>query len=120
MHEIGALHQLVVEAEAIAKANGVRRIKEINIELGELSGMLPEFFEKYYSIVIENREILKDSELKIHMIPGEGLCRNCNTLYNVSHNQGVCPRCTSRNKKILSGMDLVLKNIVIDEENIDA
>ena len=121
MHEIGALHEMVVEAETIAKKNNVSRIRALEIELGELSGMLPEFFEKYYSIVIENRPLFKDSELKIKIVKGQGLCLSCSAFYNVAANKGFCPKCGSRNKKIISGTDLVLKNIdaIIDDGEDD-
>lgn len=116
MHEIGALHQMVVKAEKIANEHHVRRIKALNIELGELSGMLPEFFEQYYDIVTEKRDIFKGSTLNITMIPGECLCCDCHAMFNVVKNKGICPRCGSREKKILSGTDLVLKNIITDDE----
>lgn len=117
MHEIGALHKIAGLAEAAAKANNVRRIKAINIELGELSGMLPEFFEKYYSVAAERHETLKDSRLMIRIIPGEGLCCECGSLYNVVACRGSCPKCGSQNKKIISGTDLVVKNIVAETES---
>lgn len=114
MHEIGALHKLAEMAEAAARVGNARRVTAINIELGELSGMLPEFFENYYSIVAEKHELLKGSKLLIRMIPGEGLCCECHSLYNVAGNRGACPKCGSRSKKILSGTDLVVKNIIVE------
>lgn len=106
---------MVVAAEQAAAANHAKKIKEINIELGELSGMLPEFFEKYYDIVIERHELLHGSKLNIRLIPGEGLCCDCHTLYNVFANEGACPKCGSRSKTILSGRDLILKEIIVEE-----
>lgn len=115
MHEIGALYKMVLQAEKTAKANHVMRIKAMTVEVGELSGILPVFLEKYYSIVIENHPILQGSELNIKMIPGEGLCDECHALYNVAANEGACPKCGSRNKTILGGRDFVLKSILVEE-----
>ena len=116
MHEIGVLYKMLEQVESVAKENHVRRVKKIEIELGELCGMLPVFFEQYYKPATENKELFKGSELVIRNIPGEGLCTNCNTLYNVMRFEGQCPKCKSRNKKIISGRDFVVKNILVETE----
>ena len=116
MHEIGVLYKMLEQVESVAKENHVRRVKKIEIELGELCGMLPVFFEQYYEPATENKELFKGSELVIRNIPGEGLCTDCNTLYNVMRFEGQCPKCRSRNKKIISGRDFVVKNILVETE----
>ena len=119
MHEISVLYKMLEQVEMIAKQNRVSKIKSIEIELGELSGMLPVFFEQYYSVAIENKELFKGSQLIIKKIPGEGLCLDCNTLYNVMRCEGMCPKCGSRNKKILGGRDFVVKHILVEAEEAD-
>jgi Zn finger protein HypA/HybF (possibly regulating hydrogenase expression) len=114
MHEIGVLYKMIEQVEDVAKKNNVKHIKSIEIELGELSGMLPVFFEQYYPIIAQNREMFKDSNLIIREVPGEGLCLDCSTMFNVMRCEGICPKCKSRNKKILSGRDFVLKNILAE------
>lgn len=122
MHEIGVLYKMLEQVETVAKANHVKQIKAIEVELGELSGMLPVFFEQYYPVVAGNREAFRNSELIIKEIPGGGLCLDCSTLFNVMKCEGKCPKCGSRNKKILGGRDFVVKNILAEteEENPDA
>ncbi|TEB04086.1 Hydrogenase/urease nickel incorporation protein HypA [Pelotomaculum schinkii] len=117
MHEISVLYEVVKLAEEIAMKNNVKRIDSISIEVGELSGILPVFLEKYYPVVVENKEILKSSTLLIQNVPGEALCRECHSLYNVMKNEGKCPRCQSRNKTILGGREFVLKNIMFRESD---
>lgn len=116
MHEIGVLYKMLEQVENVAKEHHVRRVKKIEIELGELCGMLPVFFEQYYEPATENKELFKGSELTIRNIPGEGLCTDCNTLYNVMRFEGQCPKCKSRNKKIISGRDFVVKNILVETD----
>lgn len=117
MHEISVLYEMVGMAEKIAAQNNVKRIVSISVEVGELSGILPVFLKKYYPIVIENREILKGSTLLIQNVPGQALCCECQSLYNVMKNEGKCPRCQSRNKTILGGREFVLKNIMFREND---
>lgn len=117
MHEIGVLYKMLDQVEAVANENNVRKVKSIEIELGELSGMLPYFFEQYYDVATENKPLFKDSKLIIKPIPGEGLCLDCDTLYNVMRCEGICPKCKSRNKKILGGRDFIVKNILVENDD---
>ena len=111
MHEISVLHKAVDLAEQTAADNSIEKISYITLEIGELSGYLPVFFEKYFPVVIENRPVFADCELRMVMVRGEGLCRDCGAMYNIMANEGRCPKCGSRYKKILGGQQFLLKEI---------
>ena len=111
MHEISVLKRAVDLAEQTAIDNNIDRIAYITLEVGELSGYLPVFFEKYFEVVIEDRPIFEGAELKMIRPRGEGLCLDCHAMYNVMANEGRCPKCGSRNKKILGGQQFLLKEI---------
>ncbi len=111
MHEISVLYKAVELAEQTARDNGIEHISYLTLEVGELSGYLPVFFEKYFPVVIENRDLFKDCQLKMIIVRGEGLCRECGAMYNIMQEKGVCPKCGSRYKKILGGQQFLLKEI---------
>lgn len=111
MHEIGALHKAVKLVDRIARENKVQKVKYITLEIGELSGFLPVFFEKYFPVVAEEFPVVKDAELKMNIIKGQALCNECQTLYNVIKNEGCCPKCKSRDKEILGGQQFLVKDI---------
>ena len=111
MHEISVLKKAVDLAEQTAIDNGVSRIAYITLEVGELTGYLPVFFYKYFPVVTENKPIFEGTELKIILDAGEALCKDCEAMYNVMRNQGICPNCGSRRKDILGGQDFLLKEI---------
>lgn len=99
MHEIGVLCQVVKEVEKVADANNVDKVDGVVLQIGELTGMLPYFFEEYYDMVTEDHPVLQGSKLEIETIPGEGRCTDCQTVYNVAVNEGMCPKCGSRRKR---------------------
>jgi len=111
MHEIGALIQAIKLAEQVATENQISRVKFITLEIGELTGYLPVFFEKYFPVVIEDRPLMKDAKLHMKIVSGEALCSDCNALFNVMKHEGICPECRSRNKKIIGGMDFIVKDV---------
>ena len=113
MHEISVLYKMLDSVEQVAKANQVQKIRSIEIDIGELSGMLPVFFEQYYPAATENKPLFAGSKLIIRQSPGEGLCQDCKTLYNIMRFEGRCPKCHSRNKKVLGGQNFTVKNITV-------
>lgn len=115
MHEMGILAQMIDIVEENCKKNNVKKIEAISVEVGELSGVLPIFLEEYWPLVIEGNQLFEDSKLNIRTIPGQALCKECNAVYNVMKFEGRCPRCKSRDKKILGGQDFMLKDITIKE-----
>lgn len=111
MHEIGALKKAVDLCNQIALDNKIESIKTITLEVGELTGYLPIFFEKYYPVVKEDYPILKESTLKCIVVKGQATCNDCDAFYNVMKCQGIYPKCGSRNKTIISGQQFLVKNI---------
>ncbi|MEA4807281.1 hydrogenase maturation nickel metallochaperone HypA [Acetobacterium wieringae] len=112
MHEISVLYEVVKYAEKQAIANNLNKIDEIVLEVGELSGILPIFLEKYYSVVVIDSSCLRDSKLTLQITPGEAICNECEVLYNVQKNDGLCPNCESTNKTILGGKDFIISKLI--------
>lgn len=111
MHEIGMLYSAAQTASQYAQKNGLEEVHVISLELGELSGVLPNVFTEYFDYVKAHFPLLKNAELELEIVPGEALCDECGTLYNVMKNEGKCPNCSSTAKKILSGRNVRLMSI---------
>ena len=111
MHEMGVLYKAVKTANRVAEEHGIEELKFVTLEIGDLTGYVPVFFEKYFPIVIEDFPRLKNAELKIDVVKGEALCSSCHSLYGVMAHEGVCPKCKSREKKILGGQEFKIKEI---------
>lgn len=112
MHEISALEEAVRTADKIAEEHGIDEIKCITLEIGELTGYVPRFFEEYFPIVTEDKPRLQNCRLKTRIVKGEALCGKCGALYNVLRAEGVCPKCRSRVKKILGGQEFLIKELI--------
>ena len=53
MHEIGVLTKAVDLVESVARDNGLDRVDYITLEVGELTGYVPQFFTAYFPVVTE-------------------------------------------------------------------
>lgn len=111
MHEIGMLYSAAETAVEYADSNGLDEVNLISLELGELAGVVPNVFTEYFDYVKEQFPKLKNAHLELKVIPGEAVCSDCGSMYNVMKTEGKCPRCQSRDKTIISGRDIRLMSI---------
>lgn len=111
MHEIGVLIEVVKSVERIAKENDVERIKTLVLQIGELSSMVPQYMKNLYPAATEGT-ILEASELEIEILPANGLCRDCNKVFNLVKHNGLCPECRTKNWEALSGKEFFIKEIL--------
>ena len=118
MHEIGLLRQLVRTVTAFAQENGVSEIREVVVDCGELSLVIPEYLTELYPVAAKD-SILKDAKLTINVIPGLAECDDCDEIFNVIEHKGYCPNCGSFSKTVLSGKDFTIREIVVPEKGAD-
>ena len=118
MHEIGILRQLVRTVEAFAAENGVSDIREVVVDCGELSLVIPEYLEELYPVAAKG-SLLQDAKLTIRMVPGLAECEDCDEIFNVIEHKGYCPNCGSFDKTVLSGRDFTIREILVAEPDAD-
>ena len=114
MHEIGVVKQVVRTVEDFAKENGVDRIEEIVLDIGELSLVIPKYVEEIYPIAT-NGTILDGAKLIMNVVPGLAECDECDEIFNVIEHEGYCPNCGSFEKTVLSGRDFSIREIHVAE-----
>lgn len=113
MHEISILENVLKTCRKVAAENDVSHIQGITLSVGELSGIIPHFFTEYFPIITKDESLFDGTELKIREISGEALCQECSCMYNVMKTEGKCPRCSSRNKTIIGGQEIILEELLV-------
>ena len=73
MHELGVLHQVVKTVSRIAEEHQIRRIKYITLEVGTISGFVPQYLTKLFPVAADSCPVLKRAKLCIEMVQGRGL-----------------------------------------------
>ena len=112
MHEIGLVRQILRTVTEFAEANEVEDIREVVVDCGELSLVIPEYLEEVYPAVVKG-SILNDAKLTVNVIPGMAECNDCDEMFNVVEHKGYCPACGSFSKTILTGRDFSVREIVV-------
>ena len=111
MHEIGVLLEVVKSVESFALENQVQKIETLVLQIGELSSMIPKYMMKLYPAAVDGT-ILEGSKLKIEVLSANGLCKDCQNVFKVSENHGICTACGSKNFELLNGKEFFIKEVL--------
>lgn len=111
MHELGVVIEVVKNVENFAKKNELTKINALVLQIGELSSMIPRYIESCYPAAVDGT-ILQDTKLEIEILPGNAICKNCNKVFNIIENKGICPNCESKDLQVLCGKEFMIKEIV--------
>lgn len=111
MHELGLVIEVVRVIERVALENNLTQIDSVILQIGELSSIIPKYVEKCFPMAIDNTA-LQHTNLKIEIIPANGICKDCNKVFNVKKTNGKCSNCESNNWDLLSGKEFVIKEII--------
>jgi hydrogenase nickel incorporation protein HypA/HybF len=116
MHELSILQGLIEQVEqAVANDDGCRVLK-VRVEVGEMSGVVPEALEFAYEISCAGT-VLEGAELVIETVSVKQRCRQCEKEFDVKDLCFLCPDCGSSNLEKLSGFELRIREIEIEEDN---
>lgn len=111
MHELGVVIEVVKTVENFAKKNGVTKIDKIVLQIGELSSMIPKYIEACYPAAVDGTT-MEETKLEIEILPGNGICKACNKVFNFIQTKGKCPICGSKDNEIISGKEFMIKEIL--------
>ncbi len=73
MHELGVLMQALKRVQQEASKKGIKEVKYIGLEIGEVSGYVGAYFMKLHPMARDMFPALKSSQLRLYSIPGDGL-----------------------------------------------
>ena len=110
MHEL-SITQGVVEICA-EKAAG-RRVIAVVLEIGVLSGVVPEAVEFAFEVCSSGTP-LEGARLDIERVAARGRCRSCGAEFPVQTYYDPCPACTLYGAELLSGEELRVRELEVE------
>ena len=115
MHELSYMLRLCDAALSELKKHPGKKALSISVEVGELTGVLPYYLDKYYPKAAKGTP-LEDASLKIIEIPAEACCDGCGLHYHPSKEADYkCPNCGGISAHFIHGRELCLKEIRLAE-----
>ena len=102
MHELSLAMETVELVSREAKKNGVSLIREVLIEVGNLSGVEADAFEFAMELMVKG-SILENAAIRLTRTPGKGKCIACDLEFIMSQRLDCCPQCSSFPSEISGG-----------------
>ena len=84
MHELGTIYYVMKTVENLAAENKLTKVGSITLEVGEVSGIVPEFLTDFWEYARKKNDLFRDTELKIE------------TLHAITYWTAVPPGCSRR------------------------
>ena len=110
MHEMSITMNVVEICEGHA---GGRRVTDVVLEIGELSGLVPDSIEFCFEACSKGT-LLEGARLRLEMIPGIGGCAVCGKQLPVASLFDPCAGCGAFGLEIVSGQELRVKELELE------
>lgn len=114
MHELGIVVHVIKQIEELAKKNNVNKVVELTLEVGEVSGVVKEYFVDAFNWAIKKTEYMKECKLNYITIQGITYCEDCGKTYSTTEYGKECPYCHSPKTYLVTGKDVMIKNFKVE------
>ena len=114
MHELSIAIEIldIVEKEAIK--NGAAVVRQVNLRVGDLSGVETESLTFSFDAVKGEKELTRDAVLAVKRLPVKIRCTPCDAVFNGTGHMVICPQCEGFDTELLQGEELEIADIEID------
>jgi len=114
MHELSIAESILGIVRQYVPPDDEKRVKAINVRVGELSGVVADSLEFCFGAITAETSLHR-AALCIERIPFQLYCENCADTKTSSRGLAVCPDCGGAQTKILSGNELQVTDIEMDD-----
>lgn len=111
MHELGTIIYVINTVEQLCREHDLSVVASVTLEVGEVSGIVPEYLIDYWDYSIKKTEFLKESKLKIERLNAVTFCQDCKKTYETVKYGKQCPHCESWNTFLITGNEYNIKEI---------
>jgi len=110
MHELSVTQSVL---DITIKNAGTRKIKQINLVIGQFSSIVDDSVQFYWDILSKDTSA-EGSLLHFERIPGEMTCQNCGSVFRPTDEAFDCPSCSSPFVKITKGEEFRVDSIDVE------
>jgi hydrogenase nickel incorporation protein HypA/HybF len=113
MHELAVTQSMVNLVLEEARKGNARKVKRINLVLGELSGVVGDCVQFYFSLMSKDT-IAEGAAISFSTVPTQAKCRQCAKVFEVKESDWICPDCHSVSVDLVAGNELFVESIEVE------
>ena len=114
MHELAICEQILAVALQAAQQAGDVKIIRVRVKAGEMRHIIPDLMSHYFEFLTKDTPAF-GAKLEINTIPARARCRECDEEYKAENFDFTCPSCGEKNPELISGMELLLEDIEVED-----
>jgi hydrogenase nickel incorporation protein HypA/HybF len=110
MHELSLIQGVV---EICEQHSDGRRVLEVTLEIGALSGVVPEALEFCFEAAVKDT-LLEGAKLTINRVSATGFCTVCGVISTMETYFDSCPCCGALSLDLRSGDEMRVKDLEVE------
>lgn len=119
MHEMSVAQNIFEIMQQYVPVHEARDVRSVKLRIGDLAGVVSESLEFCFSVLADGTSF-RGATLDIEHIPLTFHCKACDSTSKRDMPVFVCPSCKSSDIDILSGMELQVVEIVLQDQQKDS
>ena len=113
MHELAITEGIIKAAVPEAERAGAKRILEIRLKVGELSGVIPECIQEYFNIASAGT-IAEGAKIAVERLPVTVRCNACGYEGAIDRRRIRCSACGGMDIKLISGREYYVDSLEVE------
>ena len=111
MHELGTVLYIIDQVEKVVEENSLTQVASVTVQIGEVSGIIPDYITDAWKWAIKESKYLKDTELKVEKLEAVTFCEDCKKTYSTVKYAKICPYCGSEKTYLVTDNEYAIKEI---------
>jgi hydrogenase nickel incorporation protein HypA/HybF len=111
MHEMSIAESVLGIVEESARREGLRRVREVRLEIGRLAAVEPEALRFCFDAVVRG-SVAEGAVLEIDETPGTAWCFGCGATVPLGMRGEACPRCGGGQLQVNGGTEMRVKELL--------
>ncbi|MBO4537577.1 MAG: hydrogenase maturation nickel metallochaperone HypA [Erysipelotrichaceae bacterium] len=116
MHEMSIVFHLAESLQEIARERNLDSISSVTLQVGEVSGIITDYFVDCWNYFRVRNPLLHNCELVLETIRAYTYCDSCHKSYETVKYGRQCPWCGSYETWLIDGNQCIIKQIEVDDD----
>ncbi len=115
MHELSVVQGIYQVVMQHATTNNAKKVKTVNLRIGELTDLMDEWIQRYFEFVAE-KGIASGAKINVKRVPITVKCKACGKEHQVNKQDlnFNCPDCGEDKPELLAGREFTVESIEIE------
>ena len=113
MHELALTEGILSIVSSEQKKNAFTRVLEIDLRIGEYSGVIPGCIEEFFPLASEGTPA-EGAKLVMETVTAKFECLDCDFHGPIEKHTANCPKCSSTAIRMTAGREFYVNNLIVE------